>query len=111
MFEGSLTEYGLPWSEILAQRTPGFGRLATLTICLTLHPAAAARELTRLINLEPLGLARVELVARGARAFRHVGHDRAGVMRPLMELHVSHEGRSGFSRSDSREYQRCRIAS
>ena len=88
MSEGSLTEYGLPWSEIHAERTLGFGKPATLTVCLTLHPAAAARELARLINLEPLGVRGIERLAV-AVAGGHVSGNWAHMVRGPLEVGVS----------------------
>ena len=40
--------------------------------------------LPRLINLEPFSIQRVELVTRCASARGHVGHERAGIVRPLL---------------------------
>ncbi len=48
-----------------------------------LPPRAVA--LARLVDLKPVGVRCVVLVARCALAQRHVGHKWAGVMRPLIK--------------------------
>ena len=47
------------------------------------NPRIAILVLPDLVDLEPLRLRRVKLVASGARALRHVGQERTNVMRPL----------------------------
>ena len=48
-----------------------------------LPPPRTVALLAGLVDLEPVGVRRVVLVARRALAQRHVRHERAGVVRPL----------------------------
>ena len=48
-----------------------------------LNPGLSIALLSLLVNLEPLGILRVELITSRAGALGEVGHERTGIVRPL----------------------------
>lgn len=81
--DGIVTLAGSPFtnpdvSTFIATRERRPGRTDVLLV-----PGGIARFETRLLDLEPLGVRRVVLVAGSVSARRHVGHDRTNVVRPL----------------------------
>ncbi len=60
----------------------------TTDICLV--PSRSVGFQTKLINLEPFRATGIELIASGGTAGRHVGHERASIVRPLQRQSVGY---------------------